>query len=169
MPLLKDLAYLLPKKGSALDLACGTGRNALFLAQRGLDVVGMDRSAEALQEAADSAAEARLKVHWQQEDLETVHLSSAGFDVVTCFYYRDPRLYPQIVSTLKTGGLLFYETYTRGQVYFPTGPRNPVFLLDHGELLSAFDGLRVLFYRETFLENAVAGLVARKGYQSNPT
>ena len=129
----------------------------------------MDRSVEALQAAAGSAAGTRLKVSWQHQDLERVHLPPARFDVVTCFYYRDPRLYPQIIATLKTGGLLFYETYTRGQRRFSTGPQNPAFLLEHGELLKVFDGLQVLFYRETFREKAVAGLAARKGCPVNPT
>ena len=162
VPLLRTFAYLLPKNGTALDLACGGGRNAVFLASQGLEMTGIDWSQKSLEQARELARAARIRVKWMQRDLESSSLPPDRFDVITCFYYRDPRLYPQIISALRPGGLLFYETFTREQLRFPTGPRNPAHLLVPGELLRAFGELEVLFYRETSHEKGLAGVVARK-------
>ncbi len=161
-PLIQTFAHLLPPQGTALDLACGGGRNAVFLAQQGLEVTGIDWSEKSLGQARVLAREARVRVNWILQDLESSRLPPAPFDVLTCFYYRDPRLYPQIISALRPGGLLFYETFTREQLRFPTGPRNPAHLLVPGELLQAFGRLEVLFYREASQEKGFAGMVARK-------
>lgn len=161
-PLLRTFAQLLPPQGTALDLACGGGRNAVYLAGRGLKVTGIDWSEESLSKAKELARKTGTQVNWNHEDLESARLPGARFDVITCFYYRDPRLYPQIISALRPGGLLFYETFTREQLRFPTGPRNPAHLLVPGELLQSFGELEVLFYRETSHEKGLAGVVARK-------
>ena len=160
--LLQTFAHLLPPQGTALDIACGGGRNAVFLARQGLEVTGIDWAEKSLGQAQELARTARVGVNWILQDLESSNLPSARFDVLTCFYYRDPRLYPQIISALRPGGLLFYETFTREQLRFPTGPRNPAHLLVPGELLQAFGGLEVLFYRETSRAKGLAGVVARK-------
>ena len=164
VPLLTEYAHLLPSNGSALDLACGKGRNAIFLAQRGLEVIGIDRSDEALAEAKRAAQEAgvQMKVKWVTEDLETSTLLKNHYDVITCFYYRDPNLYPQIFAALRPGGILFYETFTLDQLQHDFGPRDPDHLLAPGELPRVFQRLELLFYREMALEKAVAGLIARK-------
>ena len=161
-PLLRTFAHLLPPQGTALDLACGGGRNAVFLARQGLEVTGIDWSEKFLGQARELARAARVRVNWIQQDLESSSLPPGRFDVITCFCYRDPRLYPQIISALRPGGLLFYETFTREQLRFPTGPRNPAHLLVPGELLQAFGGLEVLFYRETSRAKGLAGLIACK-------
>ena len=166
VPLLTEYAHLLPSNGSALDLACGKGRNAIFLAQRGLEVTGIDRSEVTLAEAKEAAEEAgvqvQAKIKWVAEDLETAPLPQNHYDVITCFYYRDPNLYPQIFAALRPGGILFYETFTLDQLQHDFGPRDPDHLLAPGELPRVFQRLELLFYREMSLEKAVAGLIARK-------
>ena len=166
VPLLTEYAHLLPSNGSALDLACGAGRNAIFLAQRGLEVTGIDRSKDVLAEAEEAAEKSGVQVKWVAEDLETathpLSLPQNHYDVITCFYYRDPRLYPQIFAALRPGGILFYETFTLDQLQHDFGPRDPDHLLAPGELLRVFQRLELLFYREMALEKAVAGLIARK-------
>lgn len=152
----------LPTKGLALDLACGGGRNSIFLAEQGLRVVGIDRSWEALQQGRELARRHPCSVSWVQADLETFPLPGNEFDVVTCFYYRDPRLYPPVGRALRPGGLLFYETFTAEQLRFNAGPRNPAHLLEPGELLTAFGDWEVIFYHERWLERGIAALVARK-------
>ena len=164
--LLTEYAHLLPSSGAALDLACGKGRNAIFLAQRGLEVTGIDRSEVALAEAREAAEEAgvQVKIKWVAADLEasTVPLPQNHYNVITCFYYRDPNLYPQIFAALRPGGILFYETFTLDQLQHDFGPRDPDHLLAPGELPRVFQRLELLFYREMSLEKAVAGLIARK-------
>ena len=160
--LLTSLESLLPKRGKALDLACGAGRNSVWLAERGLEVVGIDLSGEALRQARELASQRGCQVTWLCENVETYPLGSKLYDAIVCFYFRSPTLYPRISKALRPGGWLVYETYTLEQLQLSTGPRNPDHLLRPGELLEAFRDLEVVYYRETQAERAVASLVARK-------
>lgn len=160
--LLNEFSAFLPWGGYALDLACGGGRNSVFLAQRGLRVVGVDRSEEALRQARKLAAGAGVSVDWVLADLPKFPLPRAYFAVIACFYYRDPALYAPLRESLRPGGLVFYETFTHEQLRFGGGPRNPAHLLAPGELLDAFGDWELLFYRETWIERGAAALVARK-------
>ena len=160
--MLTAFAGLLPNRGKALDLACGTGRNSLWLSQRGLDATGIDLSSEALRQGSELANQAGCSITWVQEDLETYVLPPAEFDLILCFYYRNPALYPRIRAALRPGGLLVCETYTLDQLRYPTGPRNPDHLLRPRELLAAFADWHVLFYRETSTDRGLVSFIARK-------
>ncbi len=153
---------ILPMAGRAVDLASGSGRNALHLAERGLRVLAIDRSWQALKQGRELAGRRNLNLAWLQADLEKFAFPQEAFDVIVCFYYRDPRLYPQLRQSLRPGGLLFYETFTREQLRFGAGPRKPAHLLEPGELLRAFGDWDLIFYRETWMENGIAFLVVRK-------
>jgi SAM-dependent methyltransferase len=65
-------------RGQALDIATGKGQNAIFLAEQGFEVLGIDISPVALEEARRSAEEKSLKVNWQQADLEVIELPPAA-------------------------------------------------------------------------------------------
>ena len=160
--LLTSFAGLIPTRGRALDLACGAGSNSVWLAERGLEVTGIDFSAEALRKGEDLAQSRGCTVHWFQADLQSYPLPAAEADIVVCFCYRDPALYPRIRAALRPGGHLFYETYTLNQLSYASGPRNPDHLLRPGELLTAFADWQVLFYRETWIKHGLASLVAKK-------
>lgn len=160
--LLQKFSRVLPSSGHALDLACGGGRNSVFLAQCGLRVVAVDRSRPALEQGGELARQKNVQVEWHQADLEWFEFPPSAFDVVVVFYYRDPELYRRLRATVRPGGLVIYQTFTREQLRFDTGPRNPAHLLDKGELLVAFSGWDVIYYRETSAERGVASLVARK-------
>ncbi|MBI4165849.1 MAG: class I SAM-dependent methyltransferase [Acidobacteria bacterium] len=160
--LLTSFAYLLPTRGKALDIACGSGRNSIWLARKGLEVTAIDLSAEALHQGRELARHSGSHVVWLQDDVEAFPLGSNEYDVVACFYYRSPALYPKIRRAIRPGGWLYYETYTLDQLDFASGPRNPEHLLHPGELLAAFRDLQVVFYRETSEGRGVASLVARK-------
>jgi tellurite methyltransferase len=160
--ILVEFADILPRSGRALDLACGGGRNTVFLAQRNLQAVGIDRSREALAQGGELARQKKVHVEWIQADLETFALPPAAYDVIACTFYRDPKLYSAIRESLCPGGLLFYETFSLEQLRFKTGPRNPAHLLQPSELLHAFGDWDVLFYHETWIDRGVAALVARK-------
>jgi SAM-dependent methyltransferase len=152
-----------PARARVLDLACGAGRNSLFLASRGHRVVAIDRSLEGLCQGRELARREGVHVSWVAADLETCPLPPLIFDVILCFYYRDPNWYPRLRSSLRPEGLILCETYTREQLKVGEGPRNPAHLLEPGELLAAFGDWPVLYYREGRVgKRALAQLVARK-------
>ena len=140
--------------GRALDLATGKGRNALFLAQRGFDVVAIDVSAVALEEARKRADARSLRIFWRQENIETLTLPEDCYDLVVNFNYLQRSLMPQIKTALKVGGHVIFETYLVDQRVIGH-PKNPAYLLEHNELLQHFREFRVLYYRE--------GKVAERG------
>jgi tellurite methyltransferase len=152
--------------GKALDIAAGKGRNAIFLAERGFEVVGIDVSSVALKEAQRCAEEKSLHIAWQQADLEQIELPPARYDLVLNFNYLQRPLVQQIKKTLKPGGRVIFETYLTDQSTIGH-PKNPAYLLRHNELLEFFRDFRVLYYREgKFLQSGerafLAGLLAQK-------
>jgi tellurite methyltransferase len=152
--------------GRALDLACGKGRNALFLAERGFAVVAVDISPIALEEGTRRAAEKKLAVTWQQADLEQIQLDEDAYDLVLNFNYLQRSLIPPIKAALRVGGYVIFETYLIDQPAIGH-PKNPAYLLQHNELLNWFLGYRVLCYREgRFSEGGEpafrAGILAQK-------
>lgn len=151
-----------PSTGAALDLACGGGRNSVFLAQRGLRVTGVDLSREALQQGRELARKGNVHVDWVQADLIEFPIASAAFDLVIVFYYRNPNLYSRLREALRPGGILVYQTFTLDQLQFEVGPKNPDHLLRPGELRKPFSHWELIFYRESHLESGLASLVARR-------
>jgi SAM-dependent methyltransferase len=133
--------------GRGLDIACGMGRNALFLAARGFEVTALDISAVALAEARRRALARSLAVSWQQADLEQIHLPQARYDLIVNLNYLQRSLIPQIHSALTVGGRVIFETYLIDQKEIGD-PKNPEYLLAHNELLDLFRACRVLYYRE---------------------
>jgi tellurite methyltransferase len=95
-------------------------------------------------------------------DLEQVRLPAATFAVILCVNYLQRSLFRQMEDALEPGGVLLFETYTRTQLEFEGGPRNPEYLLRSGELRTAFPGLEILFYRELRAGKGIASLLARK-------
>jgi len=172
-----ELLPLLPL-GPALDLACGTGRHTLLLASRQQVVTAVDSSSVALEILEQRAADlhcavahikrpAQIGNRWRgiqlwQADLEELSLPSEGFSLVICVNYLQRSLFSQIERTLAPGGMLLFETYTVAQLDFEGGPRNPDYLLELGELRTAFPSLRHLFYRELRAGKGIASLIAQK-------
>ena len=176
--ILTELWPLLPA-GAALDLACGRGRNALFLAEHGRHVTAVDWSGAALdileerakslgipvrrmQRIDEARPLTRAAIDLVQADLEAVVLSANRYSLIVCVRYLQRSLFPQICRALCPAGILLFETYTKAQLDFSGGPRNPVHLLNSGELRRAFPELEVVFYRELRAEEGIASLAARK-------
>ena len=152
--------------GKALDVATGKGRNALFLAERGFQVVAIDISPIGLEEARRRAQDNSLSIDWQQHDLENIRLPAAAYDLIVNINYLQRSLIPGLRSALKPGGHLVFETYLIDQ-QAAGHPKNPDYLLHHNELLEHFRDYRVLLYREgKFVDSAEpsfrAGIFARK-------
>jgi len=93
-----------PTSGAALDIACGQGSAAVWLARRGLDVLGVDASVVAIEQAR--AVAAGTTARFAVADLDDGLPPGAPVDVLLCHRFRDPRLYPAFVDRLKPGGLL---------------------------------------------------------------
>lgn len=142
-------AQSIPARGKVLDLACGSGRHARFLAGLGYPVLAVDRDARAL------AGVSTIKgITTRQLDLEGEEWPLAGqvFDgiVVTNYLWR-PRL-PDVLALLAPGGVLIYETFMVGNAAYGK-PSNPAFLFQAGELrqLAAAAGLREVDYAEGYV------------------
>lgn len=163
--------YLLPKKGDALDLACGRGGNALYLARlksSDLQVDAIDVSPVVLDKLKKYTAQHSLAINCYLRDIESEGLLQKKYDVIVVSYFLYRNLFPAIVSALKPNGLLFYQTWAQDRVD-DTGPNNPKFRLASTELLSLTTPLIPLFYRENGIIGDVekglrneAMLVARK-------
>jgi SAM-dependent methyltransferase len=147
---LTDNIHLLPKQGTALDLACGLGGNALLLAQQGLEVSAWDIADVALEQLAAQAQAQQLSIQIQQRDVSLQPPSANSFDVIVVSRFLDRELCPAIQQALKPGGLLFYQTFCHSKVS-QQGPSNPGYLLADNDLLSLFLGLNVRVYREEAL------------------
>ncbi len=155
-------AHLLPAEGEALDVACGRGRHALWLAARGLTVHAVDRSAEAVA-ALDALARQRgLPVRARVSDLETPNsdLPRGAFDLIVVVHYLHRPLFPALNDSLAEGGVLIYETFMAGNERFGK-PSNPAFLLQPGELLEAFGGLAVVAFEQGTVERPAPAVVQR--------
>ena len=128
-------------------MATGKGRNAIFLAERGFQVMAIDISPVALDMARRAAKEKSLIIDWQEADLERIELPAAHYDLVLNFNYLQRSLVGQIKKTLKPSGWVIFETYLMDQSQVG-GLINPDYLLRHNELLDFFLDFRVLYYRE---------------------
>jgi len=160
---LVEVTGLLPR-GRALDVAMGSGRNAVYLATVGFEVEGVDNSRKAIEEALSLAQEKGVSIKTRVEDLEKVpYFEEGAYDLVVCFNYLQRSLIPQMKKWVKPGGMLVYETFIVDQARFGK-PRNPDYLLRHNELLHIFRDFRVLRYREGILggKKAIASILAQK-------
>ncbi|MFO7595899.1 MAG: methyltransferase domain-containing protein [Desulfocurvibacter africanus] len=152
--------------GPVLDMACGSGRNGLYLASLGAQVLLCDRDAHALERAQRQARDLGLHITTWQIDLEAVDnpLPAETYGGIIVFRYLHRPLFPSIRRALKPGGLLAYETYSLDQPRFGK-PTNPDFLLRPGELREAFSGFEIIHAFEGILENptrAMAQIICRK-------
>jgi rhodanese-related sulfurtransferase len=156
-------ADLLPPAGRVLDLACGTGRNALLLAVAGFQVEAVDRDPGKIGALRDIAGRLGVALEAQVMDLEAddVNLGSGRMDLVMGFHYLHRPLFPALSRALASRGLLFYETFTTEQAKRGK-PCNPEFLLGAGELRALVAPLQVLREREGEFEGRmVSAVVAR--------
>lgn len=145
---LREFSYLLPHAGSVLDLACGLGADALFLAQRALMVSAWDSSRIAIEKLQQFARDKGFAITAQCRDVSAEPPPPSSFDVIVVSHFLERELCPAIAAALKPGGLLFYQTFCVEKVDAGHGPGNPDFLLQKNELLRLFDSLRIVVYHE---------------------
>lgn len=157
---LTENLFLLPQKGKALDLASGLGENALILAKQGLTTEAWDISTIAMRKLQAQGAVHALPIKTFTKEIKPDSFPSCYFDVVVVSRFLDRSICNAIMESLKSDGLLLYQTYTL-QKTSASGPNNPHFLLAENELLQLFSSLRLVYYRE----NAGLGVV-RQGLRN---
>jgi SAM-dependent methyltransferase len=141
------------ERGPVLDLACGAGRHAILFAERGFEVVALDREDQLLPGA----------IKFVKADLEDgspwpfAGQRFAGI-VVTNYLYRP--LLGSLLESLDHGGVLIYETFMLGNERYGK-PSNPDFLLRPGELLAAFGALTVTAFEQGLVERPKKALIQR--------
>ena len=128
-------------RGAVLDVACGGGRNAIFLAERGFDVTAVDVSDEALDRARRRADEAGVDVDFVRTDANAMDLEAGAYDAVVVTYFRTRERLPDLLDALAPGGVLLYEHRLR------TGEGHR-FRVRPNELLHACLDLRIVRYEE---------------------
>lgn len=131
----------------ALDLACGRGANALFMAAAGLRVSAWDLSPVAIDRLDKAAASAGLPIQTAVRDVIADPPEPGSFDLILVSFFLERSLAPAIAEALRPGGLLFYQTYSQAAVS-DEGPSSERFRLEDNELLGLFPRLRVRVYRE---------------------
>jgi SAM-dependent methyltransferase len=146
-------AHLIAPGGTVLDLACGSGRHLRWLAGRGHRVTGVDRDGAAL-----VALRGLPGVDIVEADVENGPwpLDGCRFDAVVVTNYLWRPLLPRVAASLADGGVLLYETFADGQQSVGR-PARPDFLLQPGELLRAFAGLRVVAFEDGFVAAPAPG------------
>lgn len=164
------------EQASVLDLACGSGRNGLYLIENNIPVTFADVNSESLKNIEQSlnqldAAKQKLAHCWEVdfEGPDTNPLKDKSFSAIMVFRYLHRPLFEQIKAAIKPGGMIIYETFTEQQVQFGR-PKNPDFLLKPAELLELFLGWEILHSFEGVVDTvandgtkqAIAQIVAIK-------
>ncbi|MEO8497449.1 MAG: class I SAM-dependent methyltransferase [Planctomycetota bacterium] len=160
--LLTELDSLLPSSGRAIDVAGGVGRNAIWLARRGLEVIDADASEVALQIAEVRAAEAGVSLATQRIDLEAEPFPPGPWNLIVSVHFLWRPLFDIFPAVLAPGGTLvcIHPTRTNLQRHPKPSARH---LLDDGELPRLVKDLSVIHYEEGWLAEGrhEAVLVAR--------
>jgi tellurite methyltransferase len=153
-------------QGRVLDVAAGAGRNALFLARRGLRVDAFDIALAGLQIAQSAARAEGLAVRLVQADLESLALPRGCYDAAINIRYLQRSLFEPLRAAVKVGGIILFETFLIDQQALGHC-RNPAFLLQRGELRAAFSACEILVYEEGLFPDAappayLARMIARR-------
>ncbi len=167
-PWLERIRSLLPQ-GTALDVACGMGRNSIYLAEQGLAVTSVDISPVALDLLNQEALRRNLQIETLQLDLEGDQeepvLPVGPYDLLLNFFYLHRPLLSQELTRVRPGGVAAVRTFSRaGSDQF--GPIRQEISLREGELLEIFAGWEVLLHEEglepSVKGGSLVGIVARR-------
>ena len=159
---LVSVAERLPRSGRALDIGAGEGRNALFLASLGLDVLAVDQSAVGMQKAERRAKERGLALRTRAVDLREFDAAPGSLDVVSSIFVHLPTALRRVVharvgSWLKPGGVFVLEAYGPEQLQRDTGgPKDADMLASLETLEGELSGLRIE-HRAALVRNVQEG------------
>jgi SAM-dependent methyltransferase len=141
--------------GKALDIACGNGRNSVFLAERGFAVDAVDISIV----ATDQLEGKHPNINVICVDLDTWEIPLNRYQLIVNIRFLDRRLFPLIRDGLRFGGIVIFESFLDGET--------DIYCLKQEELIRAFESLNIVYYKEKKIDPAgkfdrIASLVARK-------
>jgi tellurite methyltransferase len=160
---LASVADLLPGHGRALDVAGGSGRNALWLARRGLEVTLVDIAEQGLALATETANRHGLPIRTACIDLEHEPLPPGPWDLIIDVHFLLRPLIPHLARALAPGGVLAFAHPTVINLQHHAQP-SPRYLLETNELPRLLHTLQPVLYREGWNEDGrhEAELVARR-------
>ena len=148
---------------NALDIACGMGRNAKFLASQGFNVDALDISPVAIENLQNIE-----NIRAQEVDFDSYVLKENAYDLIVCTYFLKRSLFPQIEKALKEDGIFIFETF----MHHPDNtkaPSNRSFLLEEGELEVTFDDRYDIMHLSEYMDEGEcdersmkASMVAKK-------
>ncbi|UCH52836.1 MAG: class I SAM-dependent methyltransferase [Pseudomonadota bacterium] len=161
-PILTQHVALLTGDGLALDVACGVGQNALYLAKQGYEVIAVDGSLTALRHCRAQLRRRPLPVHLVAADLDQFKLPAAHFALILVVRFLDRALIPRLKNALVPGGLLIYETFNIH--WLQAKPSfNPAFLLEPGELAAQFADFELIATNDNpQMHDALSHFVGRR-------
>lgn len=146
---LAQVATRFPTTGHALDIGAGEGRNALFLASRGLDVLAVDQSAVGMRKAQRLATERGLSLRTRAVDLRDFDAPLGSFDVISSIFVHLPHelraaVHRRIGAWLRPGGLFVLEAYPPDQIGRGTGgPNDPALMAPLEVIVGELAGLEI--------------------------
>ncbi|WP_200530780.1 class I SAM-dependent methyltransferase [Halorubrum sp. LN27] len=175
-PVLRSYEPAIPD-GRALDVATGTGRNAIYLADAGYAVDALDASREGLSIVRERAAERGVadRVETIQADAGTYGFPAEAYELIAMSFFHALDRFADLTESLAPGGYLFVEGHLRSADATPSGPSSDRYRFAANELLRAGLGLTVLYYDETTEERpgdrrrATARLLARRSHGGRQT
>ena len=145
--LVERFSPLMPPGLPVVDIAMGQGRDLLYLAGKGFSVYGLERSGEAIKLVRKAMENDHRGISMIRGDARHLPFKPAVAGTVIVFYFLVREIMADLIGLLAPGGLLLYETFLKRQNVME-GPRNPLYLLEDGELLGYFSRLELLFYEE---------------------
>lgn len=158
----------LPPAGRALDVACGEGQTAVWLASRGFEVTGIDVSTVGLAKARRLAAREGVagRATFLHHDMDQGLPVAGPFDVITCIHFHAPALMPRLREVLSPGGLLVVEVLSRRAIELQVFHPGERFLVATDAVLRFAEGMKVVHHEEIDTPRPVARLVALKAQPS---
>ncbi len=146
--------YPLVQGKDTLEIACGKGRNARFLAAQGFKIDAYDISSVAIK-----TLQGLENINAKEIDLDDINLGKDQYDLIVCTYYLDRSLFPKIYESLKEGGIFIFETYVYHEEN-ENAPSQKRFLLQEGELVTQFNTLyEILHLQEKWGTNILGSKV----------
>lgn len=140
--------------GAVLSIGEGEGRNAVFLATRGIEMHCIDGSRVGMEKASTLAASKGVQISTMVGDLAEFSPASESFDGAISIFAHLPssiryRLYPLLIESLKPGGIFLMESYSVDQLGRETGgPKDADMLMSMDKIRSEFDGLEIVSLQE---------------------
>jgi SAM-dependent methyltransferase len=139
-------------RGPVLDVAAGGGRHSVLFAERGLEVVAVDKAPQTIPGVRFVGADLENGGPWP--------FVGQRFAAIVVTNYLHRPLFARIVESLAEGGLLIYETFMAGNERYGR-PSNPAFLLQEGELLRAFPSLSPVAFEQGYVERPKPAMIQR--------